>query len=337
MSIGFRILGAPGSDNALLVWIDSGQTLERLLFDCGEGCLAKLSVAEIQTVDHLFFSHLHMDHVGGFDAFFRVNFNRAMKPNRIWGPPETARIMGHRFQGFLWNLHEGMRATWLVSDIHPNRVQTTRFELHEAFSVAHEELTSSYEKTVLEGAAFSLEAIAMEHRTPTLAYVVREKTRRNIDTSRLASLCLRPGPWLRQLKDLSSGGADTLIIDGTTYPVEELRSHLIIESPGESLAYLTDFILDERALDRLSDILQGCGIIICEGQYRHAHRDLARKTFHMTTVQSATLAQRANAGKLVLFHLSKRYQRQEWSEMLQEARQIFPNTHYPPHWILDET
>ena len=111
MSITFRVLGQVGRDNSLLVQVDSGHAIESLLFDCGEECLSELSIAEIQSIDHLFFSHLHMDHVGGFDSFFRCNFDRATKPNQIWGPPETARVLQHRFQGFLWNLHEQMEAT----------------------------------------------------------------------------------------------------------------------------------------------------------------------------------------------------------------------------------
>ena len=39
--------------------------------------------------------------------------------------------------------------------------------------------------------------------------------------------------------------------------------------------------------------------------------------------------------ELVLFHLSDRYQRADWLEMLQEARQIFPKTGYPTHWNLE--
>src|SRR5215468_1472864 len=122
MNLTFRVLGTAGNDNALLVQVDSGQAVERLLFDCGESCLSGLALADILAIDHLFFSHLHMDHVAGFDSYFRCNFNRQTKPNRIWGPPETARIVQHRFQGYLWNLHEEMSATWFVSDIHPDRI-----------------------------------------------------------------------------------------------------------------------------------------------------------------------------------------------------------------------
>lgn len=334
MSLTFRILGSAGSDNALLAQVDSGQAIERLLFDCGEGCLSALAFAEVLGIDHLFFSHLHMDHVAGFDSFFRGTFSRNGKPNRIWGPPGTARILQHRFQGFLWNLHEEMSATWLVSDVHSDKIRTTRFELREAFAVAHDEGTQPRSGNLVEGAGFVVETVTMDHRTPTLAYIIREKPRLNFDTSRLASLGLRPGPWLKQIRD-SADASDKVVIDGVTRSAAELRKKLLVETPGESLAYLTDFLLDEPAIERLADFLKGCDRIVCEGQYRHADLDLARKHFHMTTVLSATLAQRANARELVLIHLSDRYQAEEWQEMLREAREIFPNTHYPAQWGLE--
>jgi ribonuclease Z len=175
MSIDFRVLGVPGGDNAVLVEVDSGQAVERLLFDCGDGCVSELSFADVRSVDHLFFSHLHMDHVGGFDSFFRCNFDRQAKPNQVWGPPETARILQHRFQGFLWNLHGEMSATWLVSDVHPGEDHTFSFELSEAFAVSHDRGTRPYDLAVVEGTGYVVEAFTMDHRTPTLASSARSR------------------------------------------------------------------------------------------------------------------------------------------------------------------
>jgi len=333
LGITYSVLGSPGRDNALLVQVDSGQATEKLLFDCGEGCLAGLSYSDVQAVDHLFFSHLHMDHVAGFDSYFRCNYNRSVKPNRIWGPPGTARILQHRFQGFLWNLHEEMAGRWDVHDIHPDRVQTSTFELTEAFSREHDGGTRPYKKVILEGAGFEIEAVTMDHRTPTIAYILREKTRRNIDTSRLASMGLRPGPWLKHLKD-SPGVTDSVVIDGVTHDLEAIQKAILVESKGESIAYLTDFLLDEMAMDQLAESLRGCRTIVCESQYRHADMALADRNFHMTNVLTATLALRAQAGELVLFHLSDRYETTEWVDMLNEARLVFPNTRYPKHWNL---
>lgn len=85
----------------------------------------------------------------------------------------------------------------------------------------------------------------------------------------------------------------------------------------------------------LVDFLHGTGTIIWEGPYRHADLELARKNFHMTTVLLATLARLAPVRELVLFHLSDRYARVDWVEMLREASTIFPNTRFPLQWGME--
>ena len=62
MTIEPRVLGIPGQDNAVYMRVDSGQAIYHLLFDCGEGCIYPLGRSVLQEIDHLFFSHAHMDH-----------------------------------------------------------------------------------------------------------------------------------------------------------------------------------------------------------------------------------------------------------------------------------
>lgn len=334
--ISFEILGAAGQDNALWVQVDSGQSVERLLFDCGGGCLSGTKFADVLALDQVFFSHLHMDHIAGFDDFFRATFDRTSKPNQIWGPSGTAAILQHRFQAYLWNLSDEMYGTWRVCDIHPDEVNTTRYELREAFAIPHEEPSRIRERVIWEGVSVTVEAVTMDHRTPSLAYILREKPRLNVDMTRLAELGLRPGPWLKSLKEAdSSAGTETVEIGGQVYEAKYLRAKLMVETPGDAIAYLTDFLLDEAAMERLIPALQGCRSIVCESQYRHSDLELALKNFHMTSVLAATLARRAEVDELVLFHISERYVRTEWLEMLAEARQIFPNTRFPSHWGLE--
>ncbi len=174
----------------------------------------------------------------------------------------------------------------------------------------------------------------MEHLTPSLAYVVREKSRLNVDRAKLAALGLQPGPWLQHLKDRRLGETMTLDINGTSYELAALQTTLLVESPGQSIAYLTDFLLDEAALERLIPAVYGCTTVVCESQYRHSDLALAQRNYHITAIQAAELAQQANVEQLILFHLSDRYQDHEWLEMLNEAQAIFPNTHFPEHWHL---
>ncbi len=332
MSIGYQVLGAAGGDNALWVRIDSGQALYRLLFDCGD-CLSEVSRSEIQAIDHLFFSHLHMDHVAGFDAFFRCTYDRDNRPNVVWGPPDTSTILHHRFRGFLWNLHAGLPGTWRVHDVHEDGLRSYRFEAGEAFRTRHEEDQVARGPHILDQPTFTVEAMHLDHLGPSLGYLVREKARTNVDTDRLAASGLRPGPWIQQLKG-PDAATSQVEIDGTAHDLQQLRDQLLVETPGESIAYLTDFLLDDATRSRLAVWLEGCDTVVCEAQYRHGDVELARRNFHATTRQVARMARRAEVSRLVLFHLSDRYEVEEWREMLAECRQIFPRTAFPDGWAL---
>lgn len=331
MTIAFEILGLPGRDNALFVHVDSGQSMSRLLFDCGDGCLNSVPYSEVLGIDHLFLSHLHMDHIGGFDYFFRCLFNRRNKENHIWGPAGTASILHHRFQGFLWNLHAEMEGTWRVHELTQGKVTTSRFELREAFTYKHEEGSRDFDSIVVGSGDFAIEAHLMDHGTPSIAYVLREKDRTNIDNGRLSELNLRPGAWLKQIKE-ATPGQDEILIDGCVYSKNALRHLLVTATPGDSIAYLTDFLLDDIAIDYLTEVLERCITVVCEAQYRNIDHELASRHFHMTTGAVAKLARRAQIGRLFLFHLSDRYTSAEWLSMLEEAREVFPDTFFPENW-----
>ncbi len=320
MTIQAQVLGPAGGDSAALIRIDTGQAVHRLLFDCGEGCLSALDFSDVKEIDRVFFSHLHMDHVAGFDSLFRATFDRG-RPMLAAGPEGTARILHHRFRGYLWNLREGLAGSWAVEDVSPDRVERWRYQANEGFEAAHPEPGRPFAGVVVREADYTVEALHMDHGTPSLAYIVRTPGRRNIDAAKLAALGRPPGPWLKELKE---GRGDP-----------ELVRSLIVETPGESAAYLTDFLMDDAAMDRLAPALAGCGTVICESQYRASDAALAAANRHMTCVQAAELARRADVGELVLFHLSSRYTAQEWREMLREARAVFPRTRFPAHWGME--
>ena len=336
MSIKFQVLGEPGHDNALFVRVETGQTVHRLLFDCGEQCVSGLPVAEAQAIEHLCFSHLHMDHVAGFDALFRVIFNRPTRPVQVWGPPETSRILHHRFQGFLWNLYADQPGTWYVTDIHADHRASFRFAANEAFALAHPAGVEPFADRLIETATFTLHALHLDHRAPSMAYILRERPRLNVDPLKLAKSGLQPGPWLQMIRETRVDEAPTVTIGDRVVERRALREQLLVETPGESIAYLTDFLLDEPAQERLLPILKSCTTLVCESQYREADLALALRNHHMTAAQAARLADRADVGQLLLFHLSQRYRREEWPALLAEARAIFPNTQFPSHWDLGD-
>jgi ribonuclease Z len=332
MSLRLLPLGKPGRDNALWVAVDSGQRISRLLFDCGQ-CLAGLPRADLAHLDHVFFSHLHMDHVCGFDGFFRLTYNRPDKPVTLWGPPGTIAILHHRFRGVVWNLHEGEPGEWIVREIHPDRIESARFYTTEAFAVRHEDPPAARAGAgILADPDFTVQAEALDHGIPSMGYVVRETDRWNVRLEALAADGLAPGPWLQKVKDLRQPDNERVEVSGRVRTLGEWRGRLLQRSSGDSAAYLTDFRLDDQARARLAALLDGCRTLVCESQYRQAEESLAREMGHLTATQAADLARAAQAERLILFHVSERYTAAERAELLAEARAVFPGARWPEHW-----
>jgi len=320
VGIQHQVLGEPGRDNALLARVGTGQATYRLLFDCGEGCLSTLSVAEVHAVDAMFFSHLHIDHVAGFEGFLRLYFARPVGPVLVYGPTGTTRAIHHRLRGVTWNLIAGQPGEFRVTDVLPDRMVATRYLTAEAFEQAHPAGETPFDGRVYEAEGLTVEARIMDHGIPCLAYAVRERPRTNVDVAALAELGLKPGRWIQELKDPKRGDDEEVVTDGGTHRLGELRGRLLVSTPGTGLAYLTDFGLDDRAERDLRGMPDGCEVIIGEASYRDADAELARRHRHFTGSEMGRLAASVGARKLILFHLSDRYTREDWLGLLAEVR-----------------
>jgi ribonuclease Z len=332
VSIEYHVLGRPGQDNALFVRLHTGQATFRFLFDCGQGCVDSLGRAEIQAIDHIFFSHFHIDHISGFDAFFRATYHRTSQPNVIWGPPEATEVIHARFRGFTWNLQEGVTVHWHIHAIHPDSIERTYADLADGFTQLHLNRTLPFQGTLLDEPEFCLEAVPLDHGIVSIGYVLREKPRLNVDVDGLGALGVEPGPWLQTIKRPPVPHEPPVVIGGKTFGADELRGRLLRETPGESIAYLSDMLMTDAVRKRLAELVRGCSTLVCESTYRGEDTALAERNFHLTSRQAAELAREAGVGRLVLIHLSDRYQPEEWLALLEEAREIFPVTSFPDHW-----
>jgi ribonuclease Z len=330
-----QVLGQPGRDNALLVTVSTGRSQHRLLFDCGEGVLSELPVAWVQEIEAVYFSHFHFDHIAGFDSFFRLNWRRDA-PVRFFGPPGTTELLHHRFRGVTWNLVAGVPGEVHVHELHGGMIRQTRFLTSEGFAVAHADGVRTCDGAIDVQHGFEVRAIPLNHGTISLGYTVREPERANVDTSAMVQAGLKPGPWLQPVKDLAVPDDREIAIDGRSVRVGELRRQLMRVTPGDSVAYLTDFLLsDADAADQLVAFLRGCRTLVCENNYRDADAELARKHFHMTSSEVGQLAARVGAERLILFHLSDRYVRDEWRAQLAEVRRVFPAAVLPAGWGIE--
>jgi len=333
MPLSFRVLGGFGQDNALYVTVDTGQRISRLMFDCGDGCPHALETGDLLAMDHLFFSHFHMDHISGFDLFFRVNFDRDEPPVSVWVPPGGTDILHHRFQGYQWNLVDSkQRGTWAVNEVSAEHIRTTRFHAREAFRTAHHQAERPRSPVIVQGDGYTVEAYQLDHGCVSLGYVVRELPRLNVDTAKMAARGFLPGPWVKRLRGPAAQSGESVTINGAEHSLAMLQGELLVTTPGESVAYLTDFRMTEATTDYLANHLRGVTTVVCESQYRAVDVQLAEAAMHSTATEVAKFAARAGIGRLILFHVSPRYLPDGLSGLLAEARTVFPNTSFPDGW-----
>ncbi len=334
MAIEYKILGEAFKDNALFVKIDTGNKVYKFLLDCGQDCLNSLSNKEISEVDHLLISHFHMDHIAGFEEFFRLNYKRK-DPVNVSGPAETIRIMGNRFNGYIWNLIKGQKGEWAINELTENEIIQASYYPADCFSEVHKISKESSKGIVFENNDLIIKYIIMDHKTPVIGYLIEEKEKQNINEEVLKKMGLKSsrGPWLEKLKNMSIPDNDLIQVDGKDMLIGKLRKDLILKTKGESIVYLTDFIRSEDNLKKITDMTSEPTTLVCESQYLNKDIELAEANYHQTVSQAANIAKQIKAEKLILYHLSPRYNYSDFQSFLKEAKKIFSNTYLPEHWI----
>jgi len=333
MAIVHRLLGAPYQDNALFVRVESGQAVYRLLFDCGEKTVSELPPGEIVKIDHLFFSHFHLDHVAGLDHFIRLNYNREGKPVNIWGPEKTATKIFNRLNSFTWNLLEKSQTDWFVHEVNSNTVSHFLISARDQFCTIKHLASEPWSEVIVRTNDFYVSTILLDHKIPVLGFKVVEQEKEKVNGQKLRTLNLEAGPWIKQLLDHSENHEKEIKLNGKQYKLGQLRKILLYHVPGSSLAYLTDFLNTETTAQRIINWLKGVQILYCESQYLNADHALASKNFHLTVEEAAGIAARSRVQQLFIFHFSQRYKHLSPLSFLQQARKIFSNSFLPEGWL----
>lgn len=329
MSLTFSVLGKPGNDNAVFIKIDSGQNITRILLDAGANCLYQLSRNEIAQIDHICFSHFHMDHICGFDTVFRLLYSKP-EPVHFWGPKDTIKVIHARAMGYTWNLVHGNNCKLFVHEITQNKIRNISLRLEEGFSIIHEEESSVFENNkIFLDENIEIKGTILDHKIECMAYAISETPKFNFILSEMAKLGLRPGVWCKTLKSETKG---SIKINDQTFDITELKNKILKSSVGKTLGYITDAIYNDAALAKLLPILKNADEVIMECAYLDDELALATKHHHMTVTQVSSFARDAEIKHLNLFHISDRYPPEVRSQFLRNAREIFPNTDYPNHW-----
>jgi ribonuclease Z len=245
---------------------------ELVLFDCGEGTqrqMARFGVG--MDLDAVFFTHFHADHYLGIIGLLRtLGMQGRDRPLPLYGPA-PARTLLHQA------IHLGIETLTFPVDI---------VELHDGDEVAR--------------AGYKVQAIAADHRTPALSYLVIEETRPGrFDVAAATALGVPPGPAFGHLQS----GQPVTLADGRTVQPDDVLGP---PRPGRRLAISGD----TRPTPALATAARDVDLLIHEATFCDDDQARALETRHSTAREAARIATAAQARRLVLTHLSSRYDKE---------------------------
>jgi ribonuclease Z len=322
------------------VYVEALHLPDAILLDCGD--LSALTPRHLLRVGVLAVSHAHMDHWVGFDQLLRLLIGRE-KRLPVVGPEGFTQRLFHRLQAYTWNLADRIPAN-LVFEVTEVAAAATwpraRLQLHGGFQIEPlPPLPAAPDGTVLHHGLLRLRAAVLDHGTPCLGFAVEEAMHLNVWRTKLEERRLPTGPWLAILKAAVAEGRpdDHLIpIYGRASEVQDapllqfgaLRE-LIGVTPGQRLAYLTDFADTPGNRATAIALARGADILFIEAPFAAADAALAMDRRHLTTRTAGEIAREAGVRRIEPFHFSPRYLGQEARLLAEVAAAAGPNT-VPP-------
>jgi ribonuclease Z len=258
------------------------------LIDCGEATQIQLRKykARVQSINHIFISHLHGDHFLGLAGLLAsMHLLGRKNPITIYAPAELKEIID------LIHKHSD---TYLSYPIHYVDTQNKAKQL------------------IWEDDKVEVYSFPLQHRINTTGFLFKEKTlARSIDKYKLEKLNVS----FSEIHKLKLG-YDATDNNGNILSNEELT---IAPPTPRSYAYCSD----TRFFESLANDIKNVNLLYHESTFLEDKIDRAAKTFHSTAKQAAEMANLSNVKKLLLGHFSARYT--ELNEFLIEAKPIFNN------------
>jgi ribonuclease Z len=260
---------------------------ETLLFDCGEGNQRQMMRFGVGfAFREIFFTHYHADHMLGVTGLLRtLGLQDRAAPVLLYGPKGAQRVLGAA----------------ITLGIERNKFPVEILEVKAGDRLARDQ----YDLVVFE----------TDHRADTVGYALVEHARLGrFNPARARELGIPEGPLWGELHK----GRVISLPDGRTMGPADL-----VGSPrrGRVLVYTGD----TRPHLAVIEASRGADLLVHEATFGGDEQDRAKETGHSTAAEAARVAAEAGARRLVLTHISSRYNR-DTSELLAEAKAVFPET-----------
>jgi ribonuclease Z len=298
---------------------------EALLLDCGD--LSALSARDLLRIRTVGVTHMHMDHLIGFDQLLRVNVGREARID-VFGPEGLADRLGHKLRGYSWDLADSYETElfFAVTELHEEgHLRRFRFRFSQGFEPEDQPDEHTPDGLLCETSRWHLSAAILEHHGPCLGFALEEPWRINVWKSRLEEHGLPTGPWLTELKravrNRKPGDTPIALPDGGTAPLDELRD-IVQTTPGGKIGYATDLRDTPANRAALQHLCADARIMFIEASFRAHDAEQADARAHLTTRAAGEIAKSCRAGRVEPFHFSTRYEGEE-EAILAEVRSAF--------------
>jgi ribonuclease Z len=259
-----------------------------LLFDCGEGTQYRLLDATLSRtrVDAIFVTHLHGDHCYGLPGLLStLALQQRTDPVDLVAPTGTRAMLDAIPGDAPGDLSYPLR----VTELDAGRAPATVYETPE----------------------LSVTARPLDHRGFAMGFRLEEKTRPGrFHPDRARALGVPEGPAFAHLQE----GESVTTPDGTTVRPEQVLGP---PRPGVAVAYVTD----TRPCDGGRALARDADLLYHDATFADALHDRAAETGHSTAREAATVARDAGAERLLLGHLSARYD--DPAPLAAEAQAVF--------------
>ncbi|HET6777384.1 MAG TPA: ribonuclease Z [Gemmatimonadales bacterium] len=260
---------------------------ETILFDCGEGSQRQMMRYGVGfSFREIFFTHYHADHLLGVTGLLRtMGLQDRTAPVVLYGPKGAQRVLG----------------TAITLGVERNKFPVEILEIKPGDRLARDE--------------YDIVVFATEHRADTVGFALVEHPRLGrFNPDRARELGIPEGPLWGQLHR----GKPVTLPDGRTLGPGDLVGS---PRPGRSLVYTGD----TRPHLSVIEASRNADLLVHEATFGGDELERARETGHSTAAEAARVALEAGVRRLVLTHISSRYNR-DASELLAEAKAVFPET-----------
>ncbi len=260
------------------------------LFDAGEATQHQILHTSIRPrrIEKIFITHLHGDHIYGLPGLLASrSFQGGETEVIVYGP-------------------KGLKEYITIS-----------LTVNQTYLKYPLKIVEIGEGVIFEDEQFTVEARLLDHGIPSYGYRIIEKDKPGtLLADKLIEAGVQPGPIFRKIKE----GETVTLDDGTIIvPADFLGPDI----KGRIVTILGD----TRYCDNAILLAKDADLLIHEATFSKGEEKLAFDYFHSTTHQAAEVAKLSGSKQLCLTHISSRYDRQAWGELVAEAQEVFLDTH----------